>query len=342
MTSLQRVLTTLGFNEPDKVPNFLLFSIYGAKETGMSIEKYFSFPDIVVEAQLKMHKKYRTDCLNAFYYASIETEAFGGTTRFIENGPPNAGDPIISTLNDIENLKVPQVSEHIGLTNVLKSIELLKAEVQDNVPIIGVVMSPFSIPVMQMGFDEYIKLIYKEKKAFDKLMQINTEFCVNWANAQLNAGATAICYFDPISSPSIVSPEMYKRTGFEIAKDTIAQIKGPTATHFASGRCLSVVDDVANTGTAIIGVGTLENISEIKEKTYGKLSILGNLNGVEMIDWTPQIAKEKVQQLIQDAAPGGGFILSDSHGEIPWQVSESVLLAISDAVEEYGIYPIKK
>lgn len=35
MTSLQRVLTTLGHKEPDRVPLFLLLTMHGAKELGL-------------------------------------------------------------------------------------------------------------------------------------------------------------------------------------------------------------------------------------------------------------------------------------------------------------------
>lgn len=37
---------------------------------------------------------------------------------------------------------------------------------------------------------------------------------------------------------------------------------------------------------------------------------------------------------------GGGFILSDNHGEIPWQVPDEVLMAISEAVHKWGRYPL--
>ncbi|HSO82907.1 MAG TPA: methylcobamide--CoM methyltransferase MtbA, partial [Thiocapsa sp.] len=37
---------------------------------------------------------------------------------------------------------------------------------------------------------------------------------------------------------------------------------------------------------------------------------------------------------------GGGFILSDNHGEIPYQVPEDTLLAISEAVHRWGTYPL--
>ena len=62
-----------------------------------------------------------------------------------------------------------------------------------------------------------------------------------------------------------------------------------------------------------------------------KLTVLGNLNGIEMRRWTPAQAEAIVKEAIVKAGPGGGFILSDNHGEIPWQVPDEVLAAISKA-----------
>jgi uroporphyrinogen decarboxylase len=68
---------------------------------------------------------------------------------------------------------------------------------------------------------------------------------------------------------------------------------------------------------------------------------LGNLNGIEMRRWTEQQAEEEVKKAIARGAPGGGFILADNHGEIPFQVPDEVLLAISEAVHTWGAYPLK-
>ncbi|KPA11590.1 uroporphyrinogen decarboxylase, partial [Candidatus Magnetomorum sp. HK-1] len=208
-----------------------------------------------------------------------------------------------------------------------KSAQILKEKLGDKVPIIGVVMSPFSLPVMQMGFGKYIELMYERPDLFNHLMEINEEFCVQWANAQLEAGTTAICYFDPVSSTTVTTKEMYLKTGFEVAKRTIAKIKGPTATHVDSGRCLSIIDDIARTGTAIIGVSADEDIQELKKSCQNKLTVMGNLNGIEMRRWTPDEADKNVRRIISKAGAGGGFILSDNHGEIPFQVPDEVLMA---------------
>jgi uroporphyrinogen decarboxylase len=340
MTSMQRVLTTLSHKEPDRVPLFLLLTMHGAKELGITIKEYFSKAENVVEGQLRLQKKYRNDCIVPFFYAPLEIEAFGGEVIFVDEGPPNSGHPFIRDVEEISNLLPPKVAECKVLHKVLEATRKLKEAVKDEIPIIGVAMSPFSLPVMQMGFGKYLELMHFRRNLFDRLIEVNEEFCVDWANAQLQSGATAIWYFDPVSSTTIIPRELYLDTGFKIAKRTIARIKGPTATHFASGRCMNIVGDVAQTGTAAIGTSALEDIGLMKAACKGKLSVLGNLNGIEMRRWSADDATRIVKETIRKAAPGGGFILSDNHGEIPFQVPDDVLMTISEAVDVYGKYPI--
>ncbi|MCW5202400.1 uroporphyrinogen decarboxylase family protein [Desulfobulbus sp. US4] len=339
MTSMERVLATLGHQEPDRVPFFLLLTMHGARELGLSIQEYFSKAEYVVEGQLRMRQKYGHDCLFPFFYAAMEAEAFGAETIWFEDGPPNCGAPIIKSENDIRTLQVPEI-EDTCLNMVLEAIRALKKEVGDRVPILGVAISPFSLPVMQMGFSAYIELMYEQPELFNRLMEVNQEFCVNWANAQVQAGATAICYFDPLTSPTMTAPGVHLATGFRIARETLARIDSPTAIHLASGRTLSVVDEIVATGTAAIGVSVMEDLAALKTACRGRLTVLGNLNGVEMRRWTSQQAEEKVREAIGQAGAGGGFILADNHGEIPWQVSEEVLSAISEAVHTWGRYPL--
>jgi len=340
MTSLQRVLTTLGHKEPDRVPLFLLVTMHGARELGLSLQEYFSKAKHVVEGQLRMQAKYGHDCLYNFFYAPIEVEAWGGEVIFSDDGPANSGQPFIRRPKEIKNLEAPKIRDTACLIKVLRATEMLKAQIADEAPIIGVVMSPYSLPVMQMGFDAYLDLMYEQPELFERLMKVNEDFCVAWANVQLEAGATAICYFDPVSSTSITPKDLYLKTGFRIAQRTIARIKGPTATHLASGRCLPIVDDIAQTGTAVIGTSVQEDLTAMKAACERKLTILGNLNGIEMRRWTPEQAEEIVKEAIAKAGRGGGYILSDNHGEIPLQVPEEVLLAISEAVYKWGRYPL--
>ena len=342
MNSFERTMAAISHAEPDRVPLFLLLSLYGAKEIDVPIKTYFSKPENVLKAQLRMKDKYRNDCIYTFFYAPIEVEAFGGEVVFVDDGPPNSGEPFIKSVEQIAKIEIPRIEDMTCLKRVLEATALLKSAVGNETPIIGVVMSPFSLPVMQMGFERYLELMYFRTPEFERLMQINQEFCVAWANAQLEAGATAICYFDPLASPNIIEREKHLATGHRISRQTIGRIKGPTATHLASGIALPVLGDIIETGSAVLGFSADDDLEQIKKEARNKICLLGNLNGVDMVNWSSEKVNEEVRNTISKAGPGGGLILSDNHGEIPWQVPERVLLDIAEAVSQFGTYPIQQ
>ena len=90
----------------------------------------------------------------------------------------------------------------------------------------------------------------------------------------------------------------------------------------------------------IVGASVEEDLGALKAAFRGKAAVLGNLNGIEMRRWTPEHTERVVREAIAKGGPGGGFILSDNHGEIPWQVPDEVLLAISGAAHRWGAYPL--
>lgn len=340
MTSAERVMAALGHREPDRVPLFLLYTMHGARELGLTVREYFSKPEYVAEGQVRLREKYRNDCIYGFFYAPVEVEAWGGEVIYADDGPPNSGRPFIRSPNEIGRLVTPDVERTPCLAKVLTAIELMKEKIGGEAPIIGVAISPFSLPVMQIGFEPYIRIMYETPELFAKLMKINEEFCVRWANAQIAAGASAICYFDPVSSVTVIPGEMYLATGFKIARRTIGRINAPVAVHMASGRSIPILGDLIQTGAAAVATSCLEDLGEVKAACKGKIGIIGSLNGIEMAGWTPEQAENAVKESISKAAKGGGYILSDNHGEIPFQVPDEILLAISEAIQKWGRYPL--
>jgi uroporphyrinogen decarboxylase len=340
MTSRERVLTALSHREPDRVPFFLPVTMHGAGEVGVPLSEYFLDPAAVAEGQLRLRATYRDDIVYPFFYAAVEHEAFGGEVQFFEDGPPNAVGHVITNSQQILDLVPPRVEDCPALLRVLDCIGRLRDALAGEALIVGVIMSPFSLPVMQMGFDRYLPLLYEEPDLADRLHRVNEEFSVQWANAQLAAGADAIGYFDPVSSSTIVPPAMFREYGLPILTRSLARINGPLAALLASGRSLAVLDDIAETSAAIVGVGNEEDLREAKTAARGRVTIMGNLNALEMRRWTTDEAEAAVKNAIARGGPGGGYLLSDAHGEIPIQVQQEVLLSVSAAVHTWGHYPL--
>ena len=340
MSSLDRVFTALGHAEPDRVPLFLLVTMHGAKELGLSIQEYFSSADNVVEGQLRLRRKFGHDCLVPFFYGAVEYEAFGGQAVFSDDGPPNAGAPVLRSRQDILSLEVPDIRRDPRLQAGLEATRRLADAAAGQVPVVGTIIGPYSLPVMLMGFERYLDLIHDDPEGFERLMAVTGRFAADWANAQLAAGATAIGCAEPLAAVNITEEQLFLRTGFPVLQQTIAQIQGAVALSLASGRTLGRTDHYIRAGAAAIGASNQDDLAELKRHCAGKISILGNLNGVAMTRWTPDQARQAVRACIRDAASGGGFVLADTHGEIPFQVTDEVLFAIVEAVERYGRYPL--
>ncbi|MCE5296181.1 MAG: uroporphyrinogen decarboxylase family protein [Euryarchaeota archaeon] len=338
MTPMERTLTALRHDEPDRVPTFLNLTMHGAKIQGIPIKKYFSDPDAIVKGQLALGKKFGNDCYNAFTYSAAEAETFGAETIFYEDGPPNAGRPVIGSFSDIDSLEVPEIDNTRSMMVTIEATKKLKKEVGEDVPIIGVVISPFSLPIMQMGFENYLELMYSDPARLRALMKVNREFEVDYANRQIEAGATVIMYLDPVSSPTILPREKFVETGFGVAQKSISSIKAPVIIHFASGRFLPIVDKVIEMGVIGVGVSNEEDLGAVKTACGDKLALVGNLNGLQMPTWTEKDVEAQVKDAISKAAAGGGYVLSDNHGEIPYQVPEDVLGWITASCRKYGKY----
>lgn len=340
MSSMERVLTTLDYKEPDRVPLFLMLTCHGAKELDMPIKEYFSKADNIVKGQLLMLNKYKHDCLNPLFYGAIEAEAFGCEILYSDDGPPNAGEPFIKNEKDILELEVPSIQNTKCLLKGLEAIEALRREVGMEVPILSTVMSPFTLPIMQMGFGKYIELVYEQPQLFQHLMRVNEAFCVQWANAQLAAGATAVACSDPMATTLITPKELYREMGFPVSMKTMKQINGEIAMGFASAPCEPIIDEIIELGAKAVVVGAGEDIGKVKLAAKSKLTVIGNLNYLEAVHWDRKEVENQVKNIIRKAGRGGGLIISDVAGEVPFQMRESTLLEISECVRTWGEYPL--
>jgi len=340
MTSMERVLTTLRHKEPDTVPVFLFLGAHGAKELGLPARDYYRNADNVAEAQLKLLERYGHDCLDPTSWVAIEYEAMGGEPIFHDDAPPMSAAPILRSAEDVRRFKPPRVADTACLQEAVRGIALLKREVEDRVPIVGLVASPFSLPVMQLGYPAYLELMSRHETSLGYLLEANTEFCVEWANAQFAAGATVVAYVDPVSSATCSSSAEFGQFGLPTAKRAISRFQGPAVYHLASGLCSPILDSLAATGAVAVAIGHDDDLGRLKRAAAGRVGLLGNLNSIAACRWSSAEAEAAVKDAIAQGGPGGGFILSDGCGCIPCQVSADTLRAIVDAAHRWGRYPL--
>jgi uroporphyrinogen decarboxylase len=332
MNPYERVMAAVNHKKADRVPVFLFFTFYGAKKLGISIPEYFSRSENIVKGQKILLEQFGHDCLYPFSAAAFEAAAFGQKIEFYEDGPPNAGQPIIKSRRDIFRLRIPDPLSCRGLEESLKAVSMLAKEFKKQVPVISAVIAPFSLPIMLMGLKLWLEIIIDDDwEAITQMAAKSTSFCLTWANLLFDAGADIIGFFEPFATSTMITREEFLKYIFEADKGIISQIKGPVGFCGAGGRLEPVIDKIAELGVAGCLISADDDLKSIKKNFGDKINLMGNLNNISMIDWDYDTAKREAQKCLEAAGNGGGFILADQHGEISWQVKEVALAGIVDA-----------
>jgi hypothetical protein len=81
------------------------------------------------------------------------------------------------------------------------------------------------------------------------------------------------------------------------------------------------------------------DIAYLKKKYGKRITLCGNIDCGEMVNWTPEEVKSEVKRIIKTASPGGGHLLSTSnalHSGIPVENARAYV----EAANEFGRYPI--
>jgi len=338
-SSSARIAAAFEHRTLDRVPFVIPGTLHGARLLGVGLREYFERPEHVVEGQLRLRAILEHDAVQAYPYVSAEHEAFGGETIFPPDGPPVPGPPPLR-LDRLGALAPPEPEEVPVLRRILDTTRLLVARVGGECPVMGAVVSPFSLPSMLFGLPLWLELLHEAPTEADRLLAVLERFAIGWAHAQLRAGVAAIEVIDPLGSPEIASASLQGRFALPSLRRTIAGIGGAVAVSHASARGLGRLDAVLAAGAAAVVASAGEPLSAWKAACAGRALLLGGLDSLSIHAGSAEAAARAVRAAIAAAAPGGGFVLTEHHGEIPWQVPLETLLALSEAARRFGRLPL--
>lgn len=147
----------------------------------------------------------------------------------------------------------------------------------------------------------------------------------------------------------LMSPPMYRKYVKPIHAEYIAFIKERTRAKIffhSDGDVFPLLDDLVDIGVDILNpvqtsAGKMGNLQELKARYGKRLVFCGAIDTHRILPLgTPQQVREEVRRVIQALAPGGGYLAAAVH-TITNDVPPENILAMVDAIEEFGQYPIQ-
>ena len=146
----------------------------------------------------------------------------------------------------------------------------------------------------------------------------------------------------------MISPAMYREMLKPIHADFIRFIKERTHAKVffhTDGDVEPLIEDFIEIGVDILNpiqtsAGKMSDLKSLKENYGDRIVFCGAVDTHRLLPYgTPDEVRAEVRRIIQTMGPGGGFMLGAVHTVMNDVPAENVL-AMVDAVEEFGQYPL--
>ena len=198
------------------------------------------------------------------------------------------------------------------------------------------------------GFPTFTKLLYSKPQFIERVIRERGDFAVALTENMLNLGAQTFLVYDDAGHKNgpFLSPQQYEKLIVPQLKrvcDKVHSYNGKVILH-SCGNINKLLDLIVKAGIDAINPlepGSGMDIFQIKQDYGDRLTLIGNVDPISLLTHgTPEMVEEYVKRLMQEVAPGGGFMLASGHS-ITYSVRLENFEAMMAAGQKYGTYPIQ-
>ena len=215
---------------------------------------------------------------------------------------------------------------------VLDAIKIIK-EANLGAPIIGNITGPISTASSVIEPVNFYKSMRKDNKTVNEYMTFVTEEIIDFANAQIEAGADIIVISDPSGTGEILGPKFFDEFVVRYINMLLDGIKDKnvgTIVHIC-GQMKNVYREVSKVKSDALSFDSIVSIKEAK-KNLGDRVLMGNVS-TYALEFGSQ---EKIKALTKACIKNGSDIISPACGlgtKSPIANIQSILKAIMQEAE---------
>jgi MtaA/CmuA family methyltransferase len=308
MVPKERINAVLRGLPYDRLPVTPIFMAWAAHFVGASYRDYYLDGDVLVRAQLAVVKEFDLDQISAISDPWREASDFGMQFDWPEQGVGKPRRYLLQTPEDIEKLKPVSIRDSRRMLQRVQSIEAMSAAVGRTHSVLGWVEGPFAEYADLRGVERSLMDLMDSPQLFEKAGQVILQNAVDFAIAQLGAGADMIGIGD--AAASLIGPDLYRRFALPFEKRLIEAVHeaGGYAKLHICGNINSIMADMVETGADIIDIDWMVPLDKARQKVGPDVVLCGNVDpsGV-LLQGTP----DQISRAARDCVTKGGrrFIL---------------------------------
>jgi len=318
MNAMERVLTAMSHQEPDRVPVYPILSGVTRKLVNASYEEWSTNSEVCANALLKAAELYDLDCIVTLIDLSVECDAWGQELIFHENDAahPDGSKLVIQEIEDYAKIKKvdyrtsKRMMMHIDVCRRL--VEATKGER----PIVAFVFGPLgTLSMLRNQQDMYMDL-YDDPDAVAAAAREVNETLKEYCQALIDVGVNAIMFDTLFASASIMSKDMWLEMEGDLVKELADMLHAqniPVMIHNCGLKIYfdAQIETMKPAAISFLNVpDDCKDFAECKAK-YGKdITLIGCVPPPMVVTATNEEWDEECKKQIDTFAKGGGFILA--------------------------------
>lgn len=245
---------------------------------------------------------------------ALDPTAFGVLTGNDSlDRPPSVLRPIIASAEDVEALDIPDPRRDGRAPVVLEALRTLSG-MGLSIPIFSGVIAPFMLAGQIRGEEAAIMDVMIDPDLMKGLLAKCADWCVLYAEAQLEAGAEVISLIDATASGTILSPDQYREFALPFQRKVVNAIHeqgAPVILHICGDTAMNF-EMMMSTGADGISVDQCMDMKWVKEQTAGRCAAVGNVSPTStLLFQTPEDVTRSCREIISAGtdvlAPGCGI-----------------------------------
>lgn len=346
----ERIRKAAACEEPDQVPAAVSVpaSAY-AKFAGISQQDYYFNPEKALAATHAFQRRFPNLFLKGGFKVAYRNEpllsGLGYRINWEEIGPR-----VDRASLRLEEIKIPDPDKDGMLPKVLDDLiyfarhtETELKEIRGDLLWVAAAGGPMGSLGDLAGYSQLFEMMYEQPKLLHELLERYTQASIVWVEAQERALASAgvkpgiIFLVDealPLVSPGFAQ-EFFLPYVKRIFSATHARIKV-----FHCDNDVTHIPEIMREMGANVYDFNFSPAARLKKQLAGKLCLTGNLPVIEILqDGNPAQVEKASREIILQAGPGGGLILSPA-GSINPNIRWENLDAMATAAQKYGRYPL--
>jgi MtaA/CmuA family methyltransferase len=336
MTNRERFMAALRGEPVDRIPLFPLLMFLAVDRAGLTYRQFATDGRALAQAQLLMQERFDLDAITACSDAFRLSADLGAEMAYPEDKPPYARKPLIAATSDLARLGRPDpTASGSRMGDRVQAVAEMARAVGGQVAVLGWIDMPFAEACSVCGVADFMVLMKDDPAAAHRVLRFLTAAVIDFALAQVEAGADMIGAGD--AATSLISPAMYAEFALPYEQQVCAAVHGAgglVKLHIC-GQTTHLLDKMVLSGADLFNVDHLVPLVKARDvyAAHGKC-YKGNLDPVAHIMQASADACRRRAYDCMEIASGTRYMLS-AGCEIPAETPDEVFRAFCDAPKTY-------